>query len=527
MAKGTKSEAKAKKAGTSTTSTKAEPESVSPNLTLLSSSGQSGSSKSQSTLGNPTTRATPSPGSKAAKSTAEPSTQGSISQLAAISSPKSVRSGGNPIGVTSLSIGVRESSGSKAKRTARKTPSPGKSPIARPTPPPPPKYSRKTPSPVKTGSPKLQLQNPLKVDVKLATKGRKTPSPNVSRKTPSPSVRKTSSPNVTGRKTPSPNVSRKAPSPNVNRKTPSPSSRKTPSPNVGKKISSPSLVPKASSSPSVGRKTPSPNKVIPGPSISPKLVTSPKTASPKPHLTNLKGTRTNPNSKSSSSKDGKSPKAKVKKSPGATTSNKDKTAVKSENKGDKLKVLKTKKKKDITTGSVTKKIKKKNLKNMKKKLKVVLGLHTKSAKLAKPHASPIKKPPSPPKAKSPIQAVVGSQSSRAAVVASPKKPLTSSSSNGKPRPRIDDIARRLSIENREKREEKRFSGKESPGLFKEGGNGKKEKSSDSRRNSKEKEEKTMKIRMVPVVCPWSWKGEPEFKPVSNAVSTCIFCRVAI
>ena len=197
----------------------------------------------------------------------------------------------------------------------------------------------------------------------------------------------------------------------------------------------------------------------------------------------------------------------MKKSSGATTGNKNKIVT------DKSK----KKSKDGTSGAVTKKIKKKNLKNMKQKLKVVLGLHTKSAKLTKPHMNTIKKPPSPPKTKSPIQVVAEAQSPRALTVASPKK-LTPSPSGGKPRPRIDDIARRLSIESRERREEKRLSGKESPGLFKEAGNGKKDKNGDSRRNSREKEVKAMKIKIVPVVCPWSWKGNPEMKPVSCTVS---------
>ena len=305
----------------------------------------------------------------------------------------------------------------------------------------------------------------------------------------------------------------------TSRKTPSPNVRKTPSPNVGKRVTSPNFAMVTTGSPAA-RKTPSPSKT---PSQSPKPVTSPKSANLKPTLNQSPkgtgGTSTtktlSPNPKSSSNKDGKSPKAKVKKSPGATTGNKDKSAAaKSKKKSDKIKVLKNK---DGTSGIVSKKIKKKNIKNIKQKLKVVLGLHSKSAKITKPHANPMKKPTSPPKAKS-VQAVEGAQSPRAVVMASPKK-LTPSPSGGKPRPRIDDIARRLSIENREKREEKKFSGKESPGPFKELGNGKKEKNSDSRRNSREKEDKAMKIRMVPVICPWSWKGEPEMKPISYAVST--------
>ena len=564
MARGTKSEAKAKKAGTSATSTKAATESVSPNPTLVSSSGQSGESKSPIASGNPAMRAAQSPGSKAVKSTVEQPAQGSISPLAAVSSPKSVSSGGNPKGVTSLSVEVIESGSGKVKAITRKTPSPGKGTVVSSVPPPPRYTSRKTPSPGKTGSPKLQQHAPLKVDVELVTKGRKTPSPNVSRKTPSPNVgsrstsspnvrktpspnisgnnrkapsphvssRKTPSPNVSGRKTPSPNMSgRKTPTPNVSgrktpipnvsgRKTPSPNVRKTPSPNVAKKMTGPNLVAVTI------RKTPSPNKVAspkPGPSPSPKPVTSPKSANPKLSLkSSAKGTGgtstakgSTPNPKPSSSKDGKPPKAKLKKSSGATTENKNKIAAgKTKKKSDKIKMLKSK---DGTSGTVTKKIKKKNLKNIKQKLKVVLGLHTKSAKLTKPHVNPIKKPPSPPKTKSPIQMIADTQSPRALVMASPKK-LTPSPSGGKPRPRIDDIARRLSIENRERREEKRLSGTESPGLFKEAGNGKKDKNGDSRRNSREKEVKAMKIKMVPVVCPWSWKGSPEMKPVSYTVS---------
>ena len=477
----------------------------------MSGSGQSGSSKSPSAPGNPAMRAAQSPGSKAVRSTAEQSAQGSISPLAAVSSPKSVSSSGNPKGVSSLSIEVIESGSGKVK-TTRKTPSPGKSPVISPTPPPPKFPSRKTPSPG-NGSPKLQQQTQLKVDVELATKGRKTSSQNVSRKTPSPNMggRSTSSPNV--RKTPSPNISgRKTSSPNVSgRKTPSPNMRKTPSLNVAKKMTGPNLVA------GTIRKTPSPNKAAspkPGPSPSPKPVTSPKSASPKPSLNPITkgvgGTSaakgSTPNPKPSSSKDGKSTNAKVKKSSGATTGNKNKIATgKSKKKSDKI----------SGDGTVTKQIKKKNLKNMKQKLKVVLGLHTKSAKLTKPHMNTIKKPPSPPKTNSPIQAVAEAQSPRALAVASSKK-LTPSPSGGKPRPRIDDIARRLSIESRERREEKRLSGKESPALLKEGGNGKK--NGDSRRNSREKEVKAMKIKIVPVVCPWSWKGNPEMKPVSHTVS---------
>ena len=433
MAKGTKSEAKAKKAGTSATSTKAATESVSPDLTLVSGSGQSGGSKSPSALGNTAMRSAQSPGSKAVRSTVEQPAQGSISPLAAVSSPKSVSSSGNPKGVSSLSIEVIESGSGKVK-TTRKTPSPGKSPVISPTPPPPKFPSRKTPSPG-NGSPKLQQQTQLKVDVELATKGRKTSSPNVSRKTPSPNmggrstsspnVRKTPSPNISGRKTPSPNVSgRKTPSPNM-RKTPSPNVRKTPSPNVAnKKMTGPNLLT------GTIRKTPSPNKAAspkPGPSPSPKPLTSPKSGSPKPSLNPITkgvgGTSTakgsTPNPKPSSSKDEKSTKAKVKKSSGATTGNKNKIATgKSKKKSDKIKLLKSK---DGTSGAVTKQIKKKNLKNMKQKLKVVLGLHTKSAKLTKPHINTIKKPPSPPKTKSPIQAVAEAQSPRALAVASPKK----------------------------------------------------------------------------------------------------------
>ena len=507
MAKGTKSEAKAKKAGTSATSTKAATESVSPDLTLVSSSGQSGGSKSPSAPGNPAMRAAQSPGSKAVRSTAEQPAQGSISPLAAVSSPKSVSSSGNPKGVSSLSIELIESGSGKVK-TTRKTPSPGKSPVISPTPPPPKFPSCKTPSPG-NGSPKLQQQTQLKVDVELGTKGRKTSSPNVNRKTPSPNmcgrstsspnVRKTPSPNISGRKTSSPNVSgRKTPSPNM-RKTPSPDVRKTPSPNVAKKMTGPNLVAGTT------RKTPSPNKAAspkPGPSPSPKPVTSPKSASPKPSL--------NPITKGVGGTSTAKAKVKVKKSSGATTGNKNKIATgKSKKKSDKIKVLKS--------GAVTKKIKKKNLKDMKQKLKVVLGLHTKSTKLTKPHMNTIKKPPSPPKTKSPNQAVAEAQSPRALTLASPKK-LTPSPSGGKPRPRIDDIARRLSIESRERREEKRLSGKESPGLLKEGGNGKKDKNGDSRRNSREKDVKVMKIKIVPVVCPWSWKGSPEMKSVSHTVS---------
>ena len=93
--------------------------------------------------GNPAMRAAQSPGSKAVKSTAEQPAQGSISPLAAVSSPKSVNSGGNPRGVTSLSIEVIESGSGKAKTTARKTPSPGKSTVVSPVPPPPKYTSRK------------------------------------------------------------------------------------------------------------------------------------------------------------------------------------------------------------------------------------------------------------------------------------------------------------------------------------------------------------------------------------------------
>ena len=155
--------------------------------------------------------------SKTVRSTAEQPTQESIRPLVAVSSSKSVSSGGNPKGVTSLSVEMIDSG--KAKTTTRKTPSPSKSPALSPVPPPPKYTSRKTPSPGKTGSPKgQQQQTPLKVDVELAAKGRKTPSPNVSRKTPSPNVRKTPTPNTSAssRKTPSPNVrGRNTPSPNV------------------------------------------------------------------------------------------------------------------------------------------------------------------------------------------------------------------------------------------------------------------------------------------------------------------------
>lgn len=509
MAKGTKSEAKAKKAGTATTCTKAEQESVSPHQTVVSCLSNS---KTQTTGLHPPARSSASPNTSKATKNPEPTkqsttvsapSQGSCSPLAAVSSLKAVSS--NPKGMTSLSIDVRESESSKAKSTARKTPSPGKSASIHPLQPPAKLPGRKTPSPGgKTAAAKVQ-QNPAKINVDAIVKGvssRKTPSP-ANRKTPSPSTRATSSPGV--RKTSSPSVGRKTPSPNV--------SRKTPSPNVARKTPSP--------------KTPTGKT---GPAGSPKPIPGPKPVSSSPNVpqsfTNPKGTVQSGNKgtvgKSSSSKDGRCVKPKVEKSPGATK--RDKTPIKAKGKKT-LRLLSPEKAKE----RVTKKIKKKNLQL--KKLKAVIG----KAKGVKLSSDPLKKSPSPPKAKSPIQAIATcsqSQSSRGFVPASPKK-LTPSPSAGKPRPRIDDIARRLSIENRDK-----ISGKESPALKE--GNGRKERGSDSRRNSRDKEERKlskeklessrgMRIKMVPVVCPWSWKGEAEVKQVSMAVSLlhpeneCVVC----
>ncbi len=434
-----------------------------------------------------------------------PSQGNTNSPLAA--SPRAITA---PKGTANVSVDVREGENSKAKSAARKTPSPGKSALSSPLQPPATKYARKTPSPAKP------QQSPLKVDIDLAGRGaagRKTPSP-ASRKTPSPNTRSTSSPGVrktsspsVGRKTPSPNVSRKTPSPNVNRKTPSPNvNRKTPSPSVNRKTASPSLVQLPVGSQRETRKTPSPKVVSPkpGPSTSQNpLAGIPNLPSVSPKGTTGSAKKGASNPKPSTSKDGKSIKRAIK----------DKTAMKNKKKN-KLKLLSPKKSKD---GSVTKKIKK-SLQLNKKKLKVVLGqVKAKSAKLAKVHQTGrVKKPPSPPEV--PAQAAAApAQTPRAAALTSPKK-LTPSPSGGKPRPRIDDIARRLSIENREKRDEKKTpTGKESPAL--KDGNGKKEKGNE-RRNSRDKDEKSrgMNIKMVPVICPWAWKGAPETKQVAHTVS---------
>ncbi len=502
MAKGTKGEGKAKKAGTSTTSTIPGDNKA---VSLPQTSSVRTTNPRTSSPGNP--RKTPSPQQKAAAS----STSESRSSVLQVAPPLlGVLQSPTLQAMTALTISVGE--GSEGK-TTRKTSSPGKSAMS------PKSTPRKTPSPGRPKavvSPKLQTELHVDTDVIVigGKQGRKTPSPNVgrktpspgtSRKTPSPGTRKTTSPG--SKKTQSPSVSPRTLSPNVGRKTPSPNvNRKTPSPNTNRKTTSPTT----------SRKTPSPKTgsaqnqpetsgtfAIPKPAVSPRaaVASTSKVTSPK--------------AKSPAAKDTKSAKPKSKKSAGA----KAKTAAKSAKDDKRLKRIKMLKSKKSKAGvkKVTTAIKKKTL-QAKKKLKVVIGLHAKHVKSAKvKKTSPVKK--SPPKPKSPVQATTPRTPSPKAIIAtaSPKKLTPPLTPTGKQRPRIDDIAKRLSIENRERKE---ASGKESPGVKEAGKNGAK---GENRRNSKEKgvsRSSTPKGSSIEVLphCSWKWEGEPTERPNNPLVS---------